>query len=60
MRAFLSSPKVDGTVFEGLRTRAVFERAEVVLGAVQWPTGADLAPDAMDDAVRERGVWILD
>jgi hypothetical protein len=32
----------------------------VVLGAVQWPNGADLAPDAMYDAIRERGQWILD
>ena len=60
MRAFLSNPKVDGTVFEALRAPAVFARAEVVLGAVQWPTGADLAPDAMYDAIRERGVWVLD
>ncbi len=60
MRAFLSSPEVDGTVFEPLRTPAVFAQAETVLGAVQWPNGADLAPDAMYDAIRERGVWVLD
>ncbi len=60
MRAFLSSSRVDGTVFEALRAPAVFARVELVLGAVQWPTGADLAPDAMYDAIRERGVWVLD
>ena len=60
MRAFLSNPKVDGTVFAPLRAPAVFTRAETVLGAVQWPNGADLAPDAMYDAIRERGVWVLD
>lgn len=59
MRAFLGSPKLDGTVFEPLRDPAVFAQAQVMLGAVQWPNGADLAPDAMYDAVRERGVWIV-
>lgn len=60
MRAFLSGPRVDGTVFEPLRAPDVFARVETVLGAVQWPNGADLAPDAMYDAIRERGVWVLD
>ena len=59
MRAFLSNPKVDGTVFEALRNPATFAQARVVLGAVQWPNGADLAPDAMYDAIRESGVWIV-
>ena len=59
MRVFLSNPKLDGTVFEPLRDPAVFARAQVVLGAVQWPNGADLAPDAMYDAIRESGVWIV-
>lgn len=60
MRAFLGSPQVDGTVFEPLRDPASFAQAAVVLGAVQWPTGADLAPDAMYDAIRVRGVWVVD
>ena len=60
MRSFLSNPKVAGTVFEPLRDPAVFARAQVVLGAIQWPNGADLAPDAMYDAIREHGVWVLD
>jgi hypothetical protein len=60
MRAFLSSPKVRSTVFEPLRDPAVFAQAEMILGAVQWPNGADLVPDAMYDAIRERGVWVLD
>ena len=59
MSAFLDSPKIDGTVFESLRDPSVFARAEIVLGAVQWPNGTDLAPDAMYDAIRERGVWVL-
>ena len=60
MRAFLSNSKVDGTVFEPLRDPALFAQAQVVLGAIQWPNGADLAPDAMYDAIREHGVWVLD
>jgi len=60
MLSLLSSPRIDGTVFEPLRDPEVFAQARVVLGAIQWPTGADLAPDAMYDAIRERGVWALD
>ena len=60
MRSFLSNPKLDGTVFEPLRDPAIFAQARVILGVVQWPNGADLAPDAMYDAIRERGVWVPD
>ena len=60
MQAFLSSPNVDGTVFEPLRDPAEFGRARIVMGAIQWPNGAELAPDAMHDVLRERGVWTLE
>jgi len=60
LRSFLSNPKLDGTVFEPLRDPATFAQVGVVLGAVQWLNGADLAPDAMCDAIRERGIWVLD
>ena len=60
MRSFLSDPKIDGTVFEPLRDSGVFAQARVVLGAIQWPNGADLAPDAMYDAIREYSVWVLE
>ena len=60
MGAFLRNPNLDGTVFEPLRDPVIFAQAQVVLGAVQWPNGADLAPDAMYDAIRERGLWVLD
>jgi hypothetical protein len=59
MGAFLLSSSLDGTVFEALRDPATFAQALVVLGAVQWPNGADLAPDTMYDAIRERGVWVV-
>ena len=60
MRSFLSDPKIDGTVFEPLRDPGIFAQARIVLGAIQWPNGADLAPDAMYDAIREYSVWVLD
>jgi hypothetical protein len=47
MEAFLQGPGVVGTVFEPLRDPELLARAVVVSGAVQWPNGADLAPDAM-------------
>jgi len=59
MKAFLNQPNLEGTVFETLRDPAVFARATVILGAVTWPNGADLAPDAMYDAIRDKGRWIL-
>ena len=59
MQAFLQGPDVVGTVFEPLRDLGFLARAAVVSGAVQWPNGADLAPDAMYDAIRARGVWSL-
>jgi hypothetical protein len=60
MAHMLASPQTDGTVFEPLRDLAVFSEARIVLGAVTWPNGADLAPDAMHDEIRARGVWTLD
>ena len=60
MRLFLSNPRIDGTIFEALRDLEAFSQARVVLGAIQWPNGADLAPDAMYDAIRKGGFWVLD
>lgn len=56
---FLADPKVEGTVFEALREADFFTRVDVRMGAVQWPNGADLAPDAMYDAIRQDGRWIV-
>ena len=57
MKSFLEGPEVTGTVFEPLRDPAYFRSARIELGAVAWPNGADLAPDAMYDAIRARGHW---
>jgi len=58
--AFLGDVRINGTIFEGLRDPVIFSQAQVVLGALQWPNGADLAPDTMYDAIRERGVWVVE
>ena len=37
-----------GPVFEPLKDRALFVQAQVdAFGAISWPNGADLAPDAL-------------
>ena len=58
LRTFLNGTQVKGTVFEPLRDQAVFAQVRVVMGAVQWPNGADLAPDAMYDAIKAHGRWM--
>ena len=51
----------DAGVFEALRDPAFFATATLDCGAVTWPNGADLAPDAMYKEIRRCGVWrILD
>lgn len=57
---FLSSPLAKGTVFESLRDPNVFDQVRVVMGAVQWANGADLAPDAMYDAIKIHGRWVVE
>ncbi len=59
LKGFLSDRKVEGTPFEPLRNWEEFARVHVEMGAVQWPNGADLAPDAMYDAIRQHGRWVL-
>jgi hypothetical protein len=54
---FLAAEEIRGTLFEPLREAEFFARVAVVQGAVEWPNGADLAPDAMYDAIRQNGRW---
>jgi hypothetical protein len=56
----LGRPDIGETVFAPLRDPATFAKASVVFGAVTWPGGLDLAPDAMYDAIREHGRWVVD
>jgi Protein of unknown function (DUF2442) len=60
MQEFLANPTVIGTVFEPLRDPAEFARVRIELGAVSWSCGADLAPDAMYEAIRAHGAWVLE
>ena len=47
-------------VFEALKDPDVFRQAYIEHGAVTWPGNLDLAPDAMYEAIRINGEWILD
>jgi hypothetical protein len=47
-------------VFAELRDLNAFSAVEVYLGAVTWPGGIDLAPDAMYDALRIGDKWVLE
>lgn len=60
LKPLIDTQEVTGTVFEPLRNSDVFRQARVELGVVTWPSGADLAPDAMYDAIRARGRWIVE
>jgi hypothetical protein len=46
-------------VFEPLKALSFFVQARVEHGAVTWPGELDLAPDAMYDAVKNHGTWVL-
>ena len=46
------SRELSGEVFEPLRDEAFFHQVKVdEFGAVAWPNGADLAPDALYDEI---------
>jgi len=44
----------DGTVFSQLRDPKEFARPYIVLGAVTWPCGVDIAPDALWERITGR------
>ncbi|MBX3502557.1 MAG: DUF2442 domain-containing protein [Alphaproteobacteria bacterium] len=46
-------------VFAPLSDPDFFAQAYVDHGAVTWPNGADLAPDAMHHALRGSGFWLV-
>ncbi len=57
MSAQVNSP--DAGVFVELADPEAFSKAFNDDGHVAWPTGQDLAPDAMHDALAANGRWIL-
>lgn len=46
-------------VFAALRDQDLFNKAYLEYGVLTWPGEIDLAPDAMYDAVKQNGRWIL-
>lgn len=47
-------------VFEELRDARTFEAVYLDDGVVAWPSGLDLAPDAMYEGIRQHGEWLPD
>jgi hypothetical protein len=45
-------------VFAALKDETLFKSVLVEQGAVAWPNGLDLAPDAMHRAIRATGTFI--
>jgi hypothetical protein len=48
-----------GDGFDALCDETVFAKAYLEHGALTWPGGIDLAPDAMYQRIREAGVSVL-
>ena len=46
-------------VFAELKNKDIFNQAHLEYGVLTWPGELDLAPDAMHDAVKQKGRWIL-
>ena len=46
-------------VFRGLSDPQVFSSVRLEHGVVTWPEEIDLAPDAMYDAIKAHGKWVL-
>jgi hypothetical protein len=47
-------------VFAALRDPSVFAKVRCDDGFLAWPGDIDLAPDAMYDEIKARGVWVLE
>jgi hypothetical protein len=47
-------------VFAKLNDRAFFNHLSVTDGFVSWPNEIDLAPDAMYEAIKQKGMWVLE
>lgn len=57
MSAMVRSPSAG--VFASLADPARFAEAYVEHGVVTWPGEIDLAPDAMHEAIKADGRWVL-
>ncbi len=45
--------------FAALKDRDLFNKAHLEYGVLTWPGEIDLAPDAMHDAIKQKGRWVL-
>ena len=57
MKKLINSKKAG--VFAKLKNPKIFAKAVVSLGVVTWPGEIDLAPDAMYQAIRLHGKWVV-
>ncbi|MDA8059459.1 MAG: DUF2442 domain-containing protein [Nitrospiraceae bacterium] len=46
-------------VFAALKDPLMFIQVHIDHGALTWPGDVDLAPDAMYDAIKAHGEWVL-
>lgn len=46
-------------VFAVLKDEVIFRQVYIELGVVTWPGEIDLAPDAMYEAIKQQGKWVL-
>jgi hypothetical protein len=46
-------------VFAALKNIKIFNQAHLEYGVLTWPGEIDLAPDAMHDAIQQKGRWVL-
>ncbi|MBA2592904.1 MAG: DUF2442 domain-containing protein [Gammaproteobacteria bacterium] len=47
-------------VFAALRDEMLFRQVRLECGAVTWPGDLDLAPDAMYEAIKVHGEWVVE
>ncbi len=58
MAGFVRSSRAG--VFAALRDERLFRQVRLEWGAVSWPGELDLAPDAMYEAIKAHGEWVLE
>jgi hypothetical protein len=46
-------------VFKILKDVDIFNQVYLDCGVATWPGGIDLAPDAMYDAIKKEGKWVI-
>jgi hypothetical protein len=55
MTALIQSSKAG--VFSHLKNLTLFNQVHLEYGVATWPGEIDLAPDAMYDAIQQKGIW---